>query len=67
MGEIKSINIAEFRNTLDKYIKDYPMPAEMKRYVIKDILLDLTTASNNEIYKNAVEREAKNEQSSSDN
>ena len=53
-----SIEIKDFEATLRNFINDYELPAEVKRYVLKDILLDVTRASQEEMIAQAQERDS---------
>lgn len=55
---MNSIEIKDFENTLRNFINDYNLPAEVKRYVLKDILLDVTRASQEEMIVQAQERDS---------
>jgi len=58
---MNSIEIKDFEVTLQKFIKEYDLPSEVKRLVIKEIYDQLVIESNNEMIQQAKERESKSE------
>lgn len=55
---LKSIDVADFKYTLENYIYDHPLPLEIKRYVVKEVLDTLSIKSKEEMLAQAQEREA---------
>lgn len=54
---MNSLQIKEFDLTLRKFISEYELPNEAKRYVIKDILADVTMFAQSEIEEQIRERD----------
>lgn len=55
---LSSIEIVDFKYTLENYIGSQELPLELKRYVLKEILEDITKKSREELLIQAQEREA---------
>ena len=60
---IRSIDIADFKYSIENFISESPLPLEVKRYVLKDIFTDITEKAHLEMLEQASERESKHEQS----
>ena len=57
MAEIRSIDIVDFKYNLTNYINNQPLPMELKRMVVNDILMELNSQAQAEVYAQAQERE----------
>lgn len=55
-----SIEVKDFQFTIMNFIKDYKLPAEVKRLALKEIYEEVAEMAHNEMYAQAAEREAKN-------
>lgn len=61
---MNSIDIADVKLTIKNYLAKQNFPAELKRLIVKEIYDEIKTEADNEIYREASDREATNEQSS---
>ena len=57
---MKSINVADFTNTIRKFINEYDLPCEVKRLAVNEVYTELAKVACDEIYSQALERESKN-------
>lgn len=54
---MNSIKVKDFEFTLTKFIKDYDLPMEVKRLVLKEIYDDINEEATKECIDQAKERE----------
>lgn len=59
---MKSIDIADAKQTLKTYLKKLDFPAEVKRMLIHEIYEEVQQEAELEIYGQAAEREGKNDE-----
>ncbi len=64
--EIKSIDILDFKITLQKWIREQPFPVELKRMLVNEVLLELNQEAYSEIQQQAIDREKEEQEVRSD-
>lgn len=56
-----SISVADFRQTIIKFVDSYDLPLEVKRMALKEVYDITKVKADAEIYQQAAERENKHE------
>lgn len=55
---MKSLDVVEFKLTLQRFIREYDLPTEVKRLVLNEILQEINLKTQREVQEEVNEREA---------
>lgn len=56
---MNNLSIVDFRFTIEKFIREYDLPIECKRMVVKEVYDNLKAEAESTIYREVEERERK--------
>ena len=55
--EIRSIDLVDFKLTISKWIDNQPLPTELKRILVQEVLNELNVKAREEVYAQVRERD----------